>query len=194
MQEYLIASEKNATLQTLSPMPWCSITLISRQMMHNGRMQVLQSRAVEVLLRLLKKEVILFLCGDSLSFSLIIYFLLSASILIANQVSGGRAKYMSRETKYTRVSRDSCILLDVLFFVEIRLLTDNVRFNDERNPKRFFLSLCYTDVTLGDVVNSSPYRNMVDAVELKGKDLLQLFELSASIFGTGGFLQVSGNF
>lgn len=48
------------------------------------------------------------------------------------------------------------------------------------------------DVTLGDVVNSSPYRNMVDAVELKGKDLLQLFELSASKFGTGGFLQVSG--
>ena len=35
---------------------------------------------------------------------------------------------------------------------------------------------------------------MVDAVELKGKDLLQLFEVSASKFGTGGFLQVSGNF
>lgn len=105
MQEYLIASEKNATLETLSQMPWCSITLISRQMMHNGRMQVLQSRALEVLLRLLKKEVMLFLRGYSLSFSLVIFFLLSASILIANQVSGGRAKYMSRDTKYTCLAR-----------------------------------------------------------------------------------------
>lgn len=107
-------------------------------------------------------------------------------------MEGGRNT--RRVIRNTRVSRDSCTLLDVLFFVEIRLLTDNVSFNGERNPKRFFLSLCYTDVTLGDVVNSSPYRNMVDAVELKGKDLLQLFELSASKFGTGGFLQVSGNF
>lgn len=107
-------------------------------------------------------------------------------------MEGGRNT--CRVIRNTRVSLDSCTLLDVLFFVEIRLLTDNVRFNDERNPKRFFLSLCYTDVTLGDVVNSSPYRNMVDAVELKGKDLLQLFEVSASKLGTGGFLQVSGNF
>ena len=105
MREYLIASEKNATLEMLSPMPWCSITLISQQMMHNGRMQVLQSRALEVLLRLLKKEVMLFLRGYSLSFSLVIFFLLSASILIANQVSGGRAKYMSRDTKHTCLAR-----------------------------------------------------------------------------------------
>ena len=105
-----------------------------------------------------------------------------------------RARRNTRVSRVLRVSCEACILLGVLFFAEVRLLADYVRFIDERNSKRFFLSLCHIDVTLGDVVNSCPFRNMVDAVELKGKDLLQVFELSASKFGTWGFLQVSGIF
>lgn len=105
-----------------------------------------------------------------------------------------RVRRNTRVSRVLRVASEACISLGVLFFAEITLLADYVRFIDERNSKRFFLLLCHIDVTIGDVVNSCPFRNMVDAVELKGKDLLQVFELSASKFGTWGFLQVSGIF
>ncbi|XP_068698294.1 snake venom 5'-nucleotidase-like isoform X1 [Montipora foliosa] len=51
-------------------------------------------------------------------------------------------------------------------------------------------------VTYGHIVNSCPYKNTVDVVELKGKHLLQVFEQVASLYDEnkprGSFLQVSG--
>lgn len=57
----------------------------------------------------------------------------------------------------------------------------------------------YTDnVTYGYIANSFPYKNTVDIVELKGKDLVQVFEQVASKYDESNpdasFLQVSGTF
>lgn len=47
-------------------------------------------------------------------------------------------------------------------------------------------------------MNSCPSRNVLDVVELRGKDLLQVFEKVASSYDENKpsptFLQVSGNF
>ena len=52
-------------------------------------------------------------------------------------------------------------------------------------------------VTYGYVVNSFPYRNTVDIVELTGKDLTLVFEQVATLYDkndpSNSFLQVSGN-
>ena len=60
------------------------------------------------------------------------------------------------------------------------------------------LSFSYTEaVTYGYVVNSFPYRNTVDIVELTGKDLTLVFEQVATLYDkndpSNSFLQVSGN-
>ncbi|KAJ7363701.1 hypothetical protein OS493_009864 [Desmophyllum pertusum] len=51
-------------------------------------------------------------------------------------------------------------------------------------------------ITYGHIVNSFPYRNTVDMVELKGEDLIQVFEQVASKYDktkpSMSFLQVSG--
>ena len=57
----------------------------------------------------------------------------------------------------------------------------------------------FTDnVTYGHIANSFPYKNTVDIVELKGKDLVQVFEQVASLYDeskpSASFLQVSGTF
>ena len=58
---------------------------------------------------------------------------------------------------------------------------------------------CYTDnITYGHIANSFPYKNTVDIVDLKGKDLVQVFEQVASLYDesnpSASFLQVSGTF
>ena len=60
------------------------------------------------------------------------------------------------------------------------------------------LYFSYTEaVTYGYVVNSFPYRNTVDIVELTGKDLTLVFEQVATLYDkndpSNSFLQVSGN-
>ena len=62
-----------------------------------------------------------------------------------------------------------------------------------------FHSICSfsTDaVTYGHIANSFPYKNTVDLVELKGKDIVQVFEQVASMYDekkpSPSFLQVSG--
>ena len=60
-----------------------------------------------------------------------------------------------------------------------------------------FLSLIFSDtITYGHIINSFPYKNTVDLVELKGKDLLKVFEQVASMYSkrnpSVSFLQVSG--
>ena len=51
-------------------------------------------------------------------------------------------------------------------------------------------------VTYGHIANSFPYKNTVDLVELKGKDLVQVLEQVASMYDekkpSVSFLQVSG--
>ena len=63
----------------------------------------------------------------------------------------------------------------------------------------FFSRLYYSHteaVTYGYVVNSFPYRNTVDIVELTGKDLTLVFEQVATLYDkndpSNSFLQVSG--
>ena len=60
-----------------------------------------------------------------------------------------------------------------------------------------FFSLIYLDtITYGHILNSFPYKNTVDLVELKGTDLLKVFEQVASMYSkrkpSVSFLQVSG--
>ena len=60
-----------------------------------------------------------------------------------------------------------------------------------------FFSLIYLDtITYGHILNSFPYKNTVDLVELKGKDLLKVFEQVTSMYSkrkpSVSFLQVSG--
>lgn len=57
----------------------------------------------------------------------------------------------------------------------------------------------FTDaVTYGHIANSFLYKNTVDLVELKGRDLIQVFEQVASLYDeskpSASFLQVSGIF
>ena len=61
----------------------------------------------------------------------------------------------------------------------------------------FTLQVGSTDtVTCGHIVNSVPFKNTVDLVELKGKDLVQVFEQVASMYDetkpSDSFLQFSG--
>lgn len=55
---------------------------------------------------------------------------------------------------------------------------------------------CTDNVTYGHIANSFPYKNTVDIVELKGKDLMLVFEQVASLYDesnpSASFLQVSG--
>ena len=60
-----------------------------------------------------------------------------------------------------------------------------------------FVSLIYSNtITYSHVLNSFPYKNTVDLVELKGTDLLKVFERVASMYSkrkpSVSFLQVSG--
>lgn len=62
----------------------------------------------------------------------------------------------------------------------------------------FFNSRFADAVTYGHIDNSFPYKNTVDLVELKGEDLVNVFEQVASLYDetkpSASFLQVSGIF
>ena len=86
---------------------------------------------------------------------------------------------------------------DVIVVLGLVILPQNRLFRQTIIPS--FVSLCVIDaVTYGHIVNSCPYKNTVDVVELKGKHLLQVFEQVASLYDEnkprGSFLQVSGIF
>ncbi|XP_067049107.1 5'-nucleotidase-like isoform X2 [Acropora muricata] len=65
-----------------------------------------------------------------------------------------------------------------------------------QTSKSVTTSIAEDVVTFGDIVNSCPSRNVLDVVELRGKDLLQVFEKVASSYDENKpsptFLQVSG--
>lgn len=48
------------------------------------------------------------------------------------------------------------------------------------------------NITLDDLSSSHPYENTVDTFEIRGADLRQALEISASNYGTVNFLQLSG--
>ncbi len=63
--------------------------------------------------------------------------------------------------------------------------------------KYIFPTASFADnITFGHIANSFPYKNTVDIVELKGEDLIQVFEQVASMYDktspSASFLQVSG--
>lgn len=107
---------------------------------------------------------------------------------------------ISKENNFGKEIKNKIVLFTARYFQYSQTDTSSVNFMHRDFSTNFFsrLYFSYTEaVTYGYVVNSFPYRNTVDIVELTGKDLTLVFEQVATLYDkndpSNSFLQVSGN-
>lgn len=86
------------------------------------------------------------------------------------------------------------------------LVYQNLRYADSRNTSKIFISLLNSgsirnsfnpgNITYGDIIQTQPYRNTLETIQLQGRHLLAALENSVSKVDpdgpSGRFLQVSG--